>query len=97
MAVLPLALTVSLASYAQTSQTLPSVTVTANRVQQDLQSAPFSAVVLSGEQILASGASDANDAIRRLAGIPSRTDLRGGRNYSLDLRGLARQPTRTWW
>lgn len=88
MAALPLALTASLASYAQTSQTLPSVTITANRVQQDLQSAPFSAVVISGEQILASGASDANDAIRRLAGIPSRTDLRGGRNYSIDLLGF---------
>ena len=61
--------------------------VTANRVQQDVQSAPFSALVLTGEQILASGATDANEAIRRLAGISSRTDLRGGRNYSLDLMG----------
>jgi len=77
------------AAFSQTSATpqLKETVVTANRVQQDVQSAPFSAVVLTGEQILASGATDANEAIRRLVGIPSRTDLRGGRNYSLDLMG----------
>ena len=68
-------------------QPLKEVTVTANRVQQDLQSAPFAAIVLTGDQIRASGAADANEAIRRLVGIPSRTDLRGGRNHSLDLMG----------
>ena len=72
---------------AQTASALPAVTVTANRAQQDVQSAPFAAVVLTGEQIVASGATDANEAIRRLAGVASRTDLRGGRNYSLDLGG----------
>jgi iron complex outermembrane receptor protein len=77
------------AAFSQTSATpqLKETVVTANRVRQDVQSAPFSAVVLTGEQILASGATDANEAIRRLVGIPSRTDLRGGRNYSLDLMG----------
>jgi iron complex outermembrane receptor protein len=76
------------ASAVPINATLPSVTVTANRIEQDLQSATFAAVVLTSEQIMASGASDANDAIRRLVGIASRTDLRGGRNYSLDLRGF---------
>ncbi|MBC7435309.1 MAG: TonB-dependent receptor [Bdellovibrionales bacterium] len=88
MAVLPLAMAASSACLAQSAAALPGVTVTAKRVAQDLQSAPFSGVVLTGEQILASGASDANDAIRRLVGIPSRTDLRGGRNYTLDLGGF---------
>lgn len=86
---LSLALAAALPALAQTSATpqLKETVVTANRVQQDVQSAPFSAVVLTGAQILASGATDANEAIRRLVGISSRTDLRGGRNYSLDLMG----------
>ena len=87
LAAVPLALTASFACMAQATENLTGVTVTANRVQQDVQSAPFSAVVLTGEEILASGATDANEAIRRLVGIPSHTDLRGGRNFSLDLMG----------
>ncbi len=94
-AALPLALAAAFAAlpalpaFSQSSAVpqLKETVVSANRVDQDLQSAPFAALVLTGEQILASGATDANDAIRRLVGIPSRTDLRGGRNYSLDLLG----------
>jgi iron complex outermembrane receptor protein len=76
-------------AFSQNNATVPlkETVVTANRVQQDVQSAPFSAIVLTNEQIVALGASDANEAIRRLTGIPSRTDLRGGRNYRLDLMG----------
>ena len=87
---LPLTLLTPMTANAQTSASaavLPVVTVSANRSQQDVQSAPFSAIVLTGEQIMTSGATDANEAIRRLTGIASRTDLRGGRNYSLDLSG----------
>ncbi len=91
LAVLALALPITSVVLGQTGPSTPfalkEVVVTASRVQQDVQSAPFSAVVLTGEQILASGATDANEAIRRLVGIPSRTDLSGGRNYSLDLMG----------
>ncbi len=74
------------AAAAQT--TLAPVTVQANRYAQELQSAPFSVSVITAAEIMASGATDANDAIRRLLGIASRTDLRGGRDYSLDLRGF---------
>ena len=90
LAALPLALAAIFPCHvlAQTVSQLRETVVTANRVEQDLPSAPFSAIVLTGEEILASGANDANDAIRRLVGIPSRTDLRGGRNYSLDLLGF---------
>ena len=90
LAALPLAFAAAFPSFvlAQSAPQLKETVVTANRVEQDLPSAPFSAIVLTGEQILASGASDANDAIRRLVSIPSRTDLRGGRNYSLDLLGF---------
>lgn len=89
LALVPLALAAAFPSFAQTQAALQlkEVVVTAHRAEQDVQSAPFSAVVLTGEQILLSGATDANDAIRRLTGIASRTDLRGGRNYSLDLLG----------
>jgi iron complex outermembrane receptor protein len=71
-----------------TSPVLPAVTVSAYRYLQDEYSAPYATTVLTSEQILASGATDANDAIRRLLGVPYRTDLRGGRDYSLDLRGF---------
>ena len=67
---------------------LPPVSVSANRYTQDLQSAPGSMAIITSEQILASGALDANDAIRRLLGVAARTDLRGGRDYALDLRGF---------
>lgn len=89
-ALVPLAMAASAACMAQgapQNATLSGVTVTAKRVAQDLQTAPFSGVVLTSQQIIDSGATDANDAIRRLVGIPSRTDLRGGRNYTLDLGG----------
>src|ERR1035437_5518354 len=82
-----------LAAYPVLAQTspqgvLPAVTVSAYRYLQDEFSAPYATTVLTAEQILASGATDANDAIRRLLGVPYRTDLRGGRDYSLDLRGF---------
>ena len=92
LAALPLALAIAFSSTSSLSQNtavpqLRDTVVTANRALQDVQSAPFSAVVLTSEEILASGATDANDAIRRLTGVASRTDLRGGRNFSLDLMG----------
>ncbi len=67
---------------------LSTVTVSAYRYSQDEVSAPYATTVLTGAQILASGATDANDAIRRLTGISFRTDLRGGGDYTLDLRGF---------
>ena len=43
---------------AQTVAQLPTTTVTANRFEQDIQSAPVAVSVLTGAQILASGATD---------------------------------------
>ena len=83
---LPVALGSAWNCAAQTS--LAPVTVSANRYAQELQSAPSSVALITSAQIMASGALDANDAIRRLLGIASRTDLRGGRDYTLDLRGF---------
>jgi len=66
---------------------LPEVLVTASRYDQQLQSAPNAAQVISAEEIMASGASDANDAIRKILGLANRSDLNGGHNNTLDLGG----------
>ncbi|CAH0354622.1 TonB-dependent receptor [Aquabacterium sp. CECT 9606] len=66
---------------------LQTVFVSASRMPQLLKSAPIGASVISSEQIARSGVSDANEAIRRLGGVAGKTDLAGGREYTLDLRG----------
>ncbi|MDI1258376.1 TonB-dependent receptor plug domain-containing protein [Aquabacterium sp.] len=66
---------------------LQTVFVSASRMPQLLKSAPIGASVITSEQIARSGVSDANEAIRKLAGVSAKTDLSGGREYRLDLRG----------
>ncbi|MGH6648133.1 TonB-dependent receptor [Aquabacterium sp.] len=66
---------------------LELVVVSASRMPQLLKSAPIGASVITAEQMARSGVSDANEAIRRLGGVPGKTDLLGGREYMLDLRG----------
>jgi iron complex outermembrane receptor protein len=79
------------AAHAQSSPSvtaeLPTVIVTANRMEQALQTAPIGATVLLGDDIRASGVLDANEAVRKLGGVSGRTDLNGGREFSIDLRG----------
>lgn len=90
LGVLALALTHVFPVLAQTDvpvTTLKEVVVTASRYDQAVQSSPTSASVITAEQIRAVGASDANEAIRKVLGIPFRSDLNGGRNFTLDLRG----------
>ncbi len=72
----------------QVTPELKPITVNANRTEQLLQSAPVGASVILGDEIRASGALDANEAVRRLGGVASRADLLGGREASLDLRGF---------
>ncbi len=74
-------------SAASTLVQLPTVVVTANRMEQALQTAPIGATVLLGDDIRASGVLDANEAVRKLGGVNGRTDLYGGREFSIDLRG----------
>jgi iron complex outermembrane recepter protein len=66
---------------------LKPIIVSASRMEQALQTAPVGASVILGEQIRASGMRDANEAVRLLGGAPSRGDLTGGREASIDLRG----------
>jgi iron complex outermembrane receptor protein len=54
---------------------------------QALQTSPIGATVITADDIQRSGVSDANEAIRKLAGVSAKTDLTGGREYQLDLRG----------
>jgi iron complex outermembrane recepter protein len=74
---------------AQTSNEpqLKPIIVSASRLEQALQTAPVGASIILGEEIRASGVRDANEAVRLLGGVPSRGDLNGGRELSLDLRG----------
>ncbi len=77
-------------TFAQSTATpeLKPIIVSASRMEQALQTAPVGASVILGEDIRASGALDANEAVRRLGGVASRADLLGGREASLDLRGF---------
>lgn len=63
------------------------VIVSASRMPQLLRTAPIGATVITSEQIQRSGVADANEAIRKLAGVVGKTDLFGGREYLLDVRG----------
>ncbi len=69
------------------SQMLTPVIVTASRTEQPLQWAPVGATVITAEQIERAGASDANEAIRKIGGVASKSDLFNGRENRLDLRG----------
>ena len=68
--------------------TLEPVVVSASRLPELLRSAPIGATVITAEQIQRSGVIDANEAVRKLGGVPARTDLQGGRDPRLDLRGF---------
>ncbi|MDI1349798.1 TonB-dependent receptor [Aquabacterium sp.] len=64
------------------------VVVSASRMPQLLRTAPIGATVITAEQIERSGVSDANEAIRKLGGVPARADLNNGRENKIDLRGF---------
>jgi iron complex outermembrane recepter protein len=82
--------TLAAANFAQAQMTpiLKETVVTASRMEQVIQSAPIGATVILGEDIRATGMTDANEAIRKLAGVVARSDQNGGRELSLDLRGF---------
>lgn len=75
------------AAFALPQDALPDLVVSATRSPQSLLSMPVGATVITADAIRRSGASDVNEAIRKLAGVVGRTDLSGGRELTLDLRG----------
>lgn len=68
--------------------TMKETRVTATRFAEPAESLPFGVSVISADDIRASGASNVNEAIIRLLGVPGRQDLLGGGEYTLDLRGF---------
>lgn len=70
------------------SSSLEPVVVTASRTEVPLQHAPVGATVITAEDLQRAGVRDANEAVRRLGGVAGRTDLAGGRDNSLSLRGF---------
>ena len=66
---------------------LEPVVVSASRLPQLLRSAPIGATVITAEQINRSGVVDASEAVRKLGGLPARSDLNNGRDPKIDLRG----------
>ncbi len=66
---------------------VPATIISAARWAQPLRSAPVSATVITAADIERSGVTDANEAVRKLGGVVGRSDLTGGREVSLDLRG----------
>ncbi|MDI9333881.1 MAG: TonB-dependent receptor [Cytophagales bacterium] len=69
-------------------QGIPEIIVTASRSEQDLQTAPVGATIITRAQIESAGVVDANEAIRKIGGVVAHGDLYGGREYTLDLRGF---------
>ena len=72
----------------QDQQTLAPVVVSASRFPNDPAFAPIGAIVITADEIRESGASDINDAIRKIGGVHARQNLAGTKDYSLDLRGF---------
>lgn len=90
LAVLSLAVLATFSSHAQNVVTtdLPETVVTATRFAEPLASLPLGVSVITPDDIRASGATTANEAVMRLLGVPGRLDYYGGANYTLDLRGF---------
>lgn len=72
---------------AEAGVSLEPVIVSASRLPELLRSAPIGATVITAEQIARSGVIDASEAVRKLGGLPARSDLLGGRDPKIDLRG----------
>lgn len=88
LSVLSLAVAALVQAQGVSERVLPDAVITANRISQDPTLLPMGVSVITAEEIRASGASDASDAIRWLGGVVTRIDTTGGRNPVLDLRGF---------
>lgn len=89
----PLALAVALCfaapAFAQTAaQALAPVVVTGARFDSDPSLLPIGATVISAAEIRRSGASDVNQAIRKIGGVLGHQSLDGSPDFALDLRGF---------
>ncbi len=81
------ALAVPATAAAQDKQ-LDPVIVTASRFEDTVSALSAGTTVITAEQIRASGASDVNEAIRKIGGVLGRQNLIGSSDSALDLRGF---------
>lgn len=82
------AVSLSFAAAAQAQQDLPTVLVTGARFASDPALAPIGATVITAEDIRNAGATDVNQAIRKIGGVYGRQSLDSSPDFSLDLRGF---------
>ena len=67
---------------------MPSVLVTGSRFASDPALMPIGATVITADEIRRAGASDVNQAIRKIGGVYGRQSLDGSPDFGLDLRGF---------
>ncbi|WP_026354285.1 TonB-dependent receptor family protein [Massilia niastensis] len=89
----PLALACALslsavAAQALAQDSLPSVFITGARFPATAVQAPIGATVITAEQIRSAGATDVNQAIRKIGGVFGRQSLDASPDFALDLRGF---------
>ncbi len=69
-------------------QSLPSVNVLGARFATDPSLAPIGATVITADDIRRAGATDVNQAIRKIGGVYGRQSVDGSGDFALDLRGF---------
>jgi iron complex outermembrane receptor protein len=69
-------------------QPIPTVVVTGARFASDPALAPIGATVITADDIRRAGASDVNQAIRKIGGVYGRQSLDASPDFALDLRGF---------
>jgi iron complex outermembrane receptor protein len=92
-AVKPLALACAIslsaiATGAFAQQTIPSVVISGTRFAAQAAHAPIGASVITADDIRRAGATDVNQAIRKIGGVYGRQSLDGSPDFALDLRGF---------
>ena len=90
----PLALACALSLSALAAQAVaqdgavPAIVVTGARFPVDTSLAPIGATVITADEIRRAGATDVNEAIRKVGGVYGRQSLDASPDFALDLRGF---------
>ncbi|MEH6436739.1 TonB-dependent receptor family protein [Massilia sp. DD77] len=83
-----LSLSVCCAQALAQDTTLPSIVVTGARFPVETRLAPIGATVITADEIRRAGATDVNEAIRKVGGVYGRQSLDASPDFALDLRGF---------
>ncbi|MCE3263784.1 MAG: outer rane hemin/siderophore receptor protein [Pseudoduganella sp.] len=70
------------------AQTSPSIVISGSRFASDPALLPIGATSITAAEIRRAGATDVNQAIRKIGGVYGRQSLTGSPDYGLDLRGF---------